>query len=64
MPLPLMGNSTRFNAYTSCCRALFLCRVAVMNGHAVRNPVLWYGHTPGYGAVINGHDAWYVYVVA
>ena len=37
-----------------------------MNGDVVRNPMLWYGHTPRYGAVINGHAArnptgWYAY---
>ena len=26
-----------------------------MNVHVVRNPMFWYGHTPRYGAVINGH---------
>ena len=48
-----MGNPTRFNAYTSSCRALSLCRGLAMNVHVVRNPTFWYGHTPYYGVMIN-----------
>ena len=35
-----------------------------MNGYAVRNPMFWYGHTPCYSAVINGHVAHNLYAVA
>ena len=28
-----------------------------MNGHAVRNPMLWYGRTPCCGVMISGHVA-------
>ena len=34
-----------------------LCRGLAINGYAVRNPTLWYGHTPCCGVVINGHEA-------
>ena len=35
-----------------------------MNGHAARNPMLWYGRTPCYGVMINDHDAHHPYTVA
>ena len=54
----------RFNAYTSYYRALSLCRGLEMNVHVVRNPTGWYGHTPYYGVMINGHVAHNLYAVA
>ena len=58
-PCHLWGNPTRFNAHTSCCRALSLWRGVVMNSHVKRDPMGWYGHTPRYGVMINGHDAYH-----
>ena len=34
-----------------------LCHSLAINCDVVRNPMLWYGHTPRYGAVINDHAA-------
>ena len=35
-----------------------------MNGDVTRNSMLWYGHTPCYGVLINGHVLHYPRVVA
>ena len=35
----------------------------MINGHVKRDPMGWYDHTPYYGVMINGHDAYHRRVV-